>query len=222
MPRIFAVYKPKGLTSNAVLNRLRRAAGTKKIGHAGTLDPLAEGVLVVGVGKEATKQLAHEVAKEKEYVADILLGATSITDDAEGEKTERTGYEIPSEESIQNALRQFVGIITQTPPLYSAVKVKGQEAYKRARKGEAIELEPRNVEVKSIVIETYQWPHLTIHVVCGPGTYIRAIARDVGGMLGTGGYLTGLVRTRVGQWRAEDALSLAEAEERCVEWKHSN
>ncbi len=209
--------KPKGLTSNAALNRLRRAAGTKKIGHAGTLDPLAEGVLVVGIGREATKQLAKEVAKEKEYIASVTLGMTSATDDEEGEKMARTAYVIPAEKEIQGVLQKFVGNILQTPPLYSAVKVKGKEAYKRVRKGEEIKLEPRQVIIKSITLESYEWPLLVLKVITGPGVYIRSLARDVGQALGTGAYLSGLVRTRVGQWTIKDALSLAEAEAKCVE-----
>src|SRR3989344_3976632 len=195
MNDIFAVYKPKGLTSNAVLNHLRHAAHTKKIGHAGTLDPLAEGVLVVGVGRDATKQLAKEVAKEKTY---------------------RANYTIPTREDIEMILHKFEGVIFQIPPPYSAVKVKGKEAYKRVRKGEKVSLEPRRVEIKSITLESYEWPFLLLRVVTGPCVYIRSLARDMGEALGTGGYLSGLVRTRVGQWTTENALSLAEAEARCV------
>ena len=217
MKGIFAVYKPKGLTSNAVLNRLRRAAGTKKIGHAGTLDPLAEGVLVVGVGREATKQLAKEVAKEKEYIASVTLGITSVTDDEEGEKTKRTIYTIPTKKEINKVLRVFVGTISQIPPAYSAIKIKGKEAYKRIRKGEDVVMKPREVVIKSILLKSYHWPYVALNVVTGPGVYIRSLARDVGEALGTGAYLSGLVRTRVGQWTIADALSLAEAEAKCVE-----
>lgn len=219
MPNIFAVYKPKGLTSNAALNRLRHAAHTKKIGHAGTLDPLAEGVLVVGVGGDATKQLAQEVAKEKEYRASITLGITSVTDDEEGEKTNHVDCAIPTRRDIETVLHDFEGLILQVPPPYSAVKVKGKEAYKRVRKGEKVSLDPRRVEIKSITLESYKWPFLVLQAVTGPGVYIRSLARDIGEKLGTGGYLSGLVRTRVGQWTSQNALSLAEAEARCIEWK---
>lgn len=215
MPDIFAVYKPKGLTSNAVLNCLRRAACTKKIGHAGTLDPLAEGVLVVGVGREATKQLAKEVAKEKEYHASITLGTTSATDDEEGEKTDHADYSIPTREDIETILHQFKGNILQIPPVYSAIKINGREAYKRVRKGEDVIMKPREVIIKSIFLEYYNWPHIALKVVTGPGVYIRSLARDIGEALGTGAYLSGLVRTRVGLWTSKDALSLAEAEEKC-------
>lgn len=228
MPDIFAVYKPRGLTSNAVLNRLRRAAGTKKIGHAGTLDPLAEGMLVVGVGKEATKQLAKEVAKEKEYIASITLGMTSATDDEEGvllrsdftSELRQDKKKKPSKTEIQKVLESFTGIIWQVPPVYSAIKVNGKEAYKRIRRGEEIVMTRRRVEIKSITLESYHWPHLTLKVVTGPGVYIRALSRDIGENLGTGGYLSDLVRTRVGQWTLANALSLDEAEQMCVQWKH--
>jgi len=217
MLKIFAIYKPKGLTSNAVLNRLRRAAHTKKIGHAGTLDPLAEGVLVVGVGREATKQLAKEVAKEKEYHASLTLGISSTTDDEEGEKTIHADYDIPTSKDIEKILDQFTGNILQTPPSYSAIKINGQEAYKRVRKGEKVLMKPREVMIKSIFLECYDWPHVTLKVVTGPGVYIRSLARDIGTVLGTGAYLSGLVRTRVGSWTSKNALSLAEAEAKCIE-----
>lgn len=218
---IFAVYKPKGFTSNDVLNCLRHVAHTKVVGHAGTLDPLAEGVLVVAIGRESTRRLAQEVAKEKEYEAIIRLGATSTTDDEEGEKTERHGYDIPTEESIMNMLPQFMGTVLQTPPVYSAIKVKGKEAYKRVRAGELVVLEPRRVEIKHITVVSYEWPRLTLRITTGPGVYIRSLARDIGNTLGTGGYLGGLIRTRVGQWTSADAFSLAQAE-KCVYNEHIN
>ena len=205
------------MTSNALLNRLRHAAGTKKIGHAGTLDPLAEGVLVVGVGRDATKQLFQEVAKEKEYTAVIRFGMTSATDDEEGEKSESTYDTMPSRSEIQNVLQSFIGEIEQIPPIYSAVKIRGREAYKRARSGELFELKSRHVIIKAIDVISYEWPHLVLRVVTGPGVYIRSLARDIGEKLGVGGYLSQLVRTRVGHWRAEDALSLDEAMRRVVE-----
>jgi tRNA pseudouridine55 synthase len=213
---IFAVYKPKGITSNGALNTLRHAAKTKKIGHAGTLDPLAEGVLVVGVGRESTKHLADVVAKEKEYVATIRLGITSITDDEEGEKTERTGYRIPSIKHITNILPVCTGSMLQKPPLYSAIKVRGKEAYKRARAGESIYLKERPILIKQITVEEYKWPFLKLRVVTGPGVYIRALARDLGEELGTGGYLASLIRTRVGHWNVANALPLEKALQKVV------
>lgn len=215
---IFAVYKPKGLTSNDVLNRLRRAARTKVVGHAGTLDPLAEGVLVVGIGRESTKQLAKEVAKEKEYKAIIRFGVTSTTDDEEGEKCQQEIFRYPDYTDVKNVVQKFTGSILQRPPVYSAIKLQGKEAYKRARKGEVVVMEPRRVEIKNITVVLYEWPNLTLNVITGPGVYIRSLARDIGKELGVGGYLFGLRRTRVGQWTAEEALSLVEAQQKSIEW----
>ena len=217
---IFAVYKPKGLTSNDVLNRLRRAAQTKVVGHAGTLDPLAEGVLVVGIGRESTKQLAKEVAKEKEYRAIIRLGVTSTTDDEEGEKCQWVVSRYPDRTDVEHAVQKFTGTILQRPPIYSAIKLQGKEAYKRARKGEVIVMEQRKVEIKNSIIVSYEWPNLTLNVTTGPGVYIRSLARDIGEELGVGGYLFYLRRTRVGQWTAKEALSLAQAQQKSIEWIH--
>ncbi len=208
MQGIFAVYKPKGPTSHDIINKLRRETGIKKIGHAGTLDPLASGVLVVGIGREATKQLGSIVKKEKEYLAKIKLGETSTTDDEEGVKTEiKMVGKIPTLGEVKKAIAKFKGEILQTPPIYSAVKVKGQEAYKLARKGQTPKLEPRKALIKEIEILNYQWPYLEVRVVTGPGVYIRSLARDIGKTLKTGGYLAELERTRVGEYTKEDALA---------------
>lgn len=203
---IFAVYKPKGPTSNDVLQELRRRTGVKKIGHAGTLDPLASGVLVVGIGREATKQLGTIVKKEKEYRAKIRLGMTSTTDDEEGRKKETKVSKIPKSKEVKGVVLKFKGEILQTPPIYSAVKVSGREAYKLARKGKIPKLESRKVEIKEIDILKYQWPYLELKVVTGPGVYIRSLARDIGKELKTGGYLAELERTRVGEYTKEDAI----------------
>lgn len=210
---LFAVYKPKGPTSNAVLNTIRRIAGTKKVGHAGTLDPLAEGVLVVGIGREATRTLSEAVAKEKEYLAEILLGATSSTDDAEGVLTRHIAQREPTQTEINTAVRLFESDYMQTPPIYSALKVKGKEAYKLARSGKDVVLEPRRAEIKEIEILDYKWPKLKLRVVTGPGVYIRALARDIGEKLGTGAYLAGLVRTRVGDYTLDKAIRMEKLEQ---------
>lgn len=210
MKNIFGVYKPVGPTSNDVLEEIRRQTGIKKIGHAGTLDPLASGVLVIGIGREATKRLANIVAKEKEYLATIRLGEESTTDDAEGEKTFLAVDQPPLPKKIQSVLEEFVGEIFQTPPLFSAVKIKGREAYKYARKGQAVDLKPRLVEIKNIELVSYQWPELGIRVVTGPGAYIRSLARDLGKKLGTGGYLSRLERIRVGEFSKKDCPSIEE------------
>ncbi|MDP3900109.1 MAG: tRNA pseudouridine(55) synthase TruB [bacterium] len=209
MPNIFAVYKPKGPTSNQVLNELRKTFKTKKVGHAGTLDPLAEGVLVVGVGREATKQLATVVQKEKEYIGTVKFGVTSTTDDEEGIKTEfEVGSKKYKKSDIEKIIPAFIGDILQVPPNFSAIKAGGKVAYKVARAGGMPQLGPRQVEIKAIEILEYSWPFLKIRVVTGPGVYIRSLARDLGSELGCGGYLYDLIRTRVGEYRIEDAAQV--------------
>ena len=205
---IVAVLKPKGPTSHDVIDEIRLITGEQKVGHAGTLDPLASGVLVVGIGREATKKLNEIVQKEKEYIASVRLGVTSTTDDEEGLKHEVEVKEIPEDKKISLSVRRFVGSINQTPPVYSAVKVGGQESYKRARRGEEVKLRPRAVEIKEIEILEYKWPILKLRVVTGPGVYIRSLARDIGASLGVGGYLAKLERTRVGEFTKEKAISM--------------
>ncbi|MFA6525731.1 MAG: tRNA pseudouridine(55) synthase TruB [Patescibacteria group bacterium] len=213
MNDIVAIYKEKGPTSHDIIYRLRKITGVKRIGHAGTLDPLAEGVLIVGVGRDATKKLGIEVQKEKEYLTTIMLGVTSSTDDEEGEKTSIAVKSIPTQKEVEEAVKSFVGKIKQVPPIFSAVKVQGKEAYKFARKGRTVELEAREVEIKKIEIIDYQWPLLTIKVVSGPGVYIRALGKDIGKKLGVGGgYLKYLKRTRVGEYSCDHALTLGQFE----------
>jgi len=208
--KILAIYKPKGPTSNDIVQDVKRITGGEKVGHAGTLDPLAEGVLVIGIGREGTKNLGIEVKKEKEYLAKIKLGETSTTDDEEGEKEKTEINREPSRIEIDNAVKKFIGKIKQVPPIYSAIKVGGKEAYKFARQGEKPVLLERDAEIKEIEILDYKWPYLELRVVTGPGVYIRALARDIGKELKAGGYLAGLKRTRVGDFTADKALSLEE------------
>lgn len=216
MNEILAIIKEKGPTSHDVIYRLRKITGIKKIGHAGTLDPLAEGVLVVGIGREATKQLGNEVKKEKEYFGIVKLGVTSATDDEEGDKEIKKVKSIPTQKQVEKVIQSFEGNIKQIPPIFSAVKVKGKEAYKMARKGKAVELGPRDVEIKKIEIINYQWPLLTISIITGSGVYVRSLARDIGEKLGVGGYLKQLKRTRVGEFSENDALTLAQFEKSYV------
>ena len=204
---MFTIYKPKGPTSHDIVDQVRRVTGIRKVGHAGTLDPLAEGVLVVAVGRGATKQIDSIVKTEKEYIAKIKFGETSTTDDEEGEKTKVATDEVEiTKEQIEEGLKQFIGEIKQMPPIYSAIKVKGQTAYKMARKGKEIKLEPREVLIKEIEILDYSWPYLELRIVCGPGTYIRSLARDIGEELTVGAYLAELKRTRVGDYKIEEAI----------------
>lgn len=203
---LFAVDKPKGISSNGLLNIIRKFANTKKVGHGGTLDPLASGVLVVAIGRESTRKLTSSIMGEKEYFAEIHLGATSETDDDEGKKTVIKIKKIPSMVDIKKVIKSFEGEILQKPPIYSALKIKGKPAYKYARQGQNIDLPKRPVLIKKIKIESYNWPILKINVTSGSGVYIRGLARDIGESLGVGGYLKNLVRTRVGDFYIDSAI----------------
>ena len=210
---LLVIDKPLGYTSMGVCKKVRWLlvqGGAKKkvkVGHAGTLDPLATGVLVVLVGK-ATKLQDQHMAGEKEYVAEIDLGHFSTTDDREGEHTAVEIDQPPSREDVEQACAKFVGEIAQRPPAYSAMKIDGQRAYKLARQGEQVELKPRPVVIHEIGVVEYAYPRLVIDVRCGKGTYIRSLARDLGEALGTGGMLDGLRRTRVGEWGIDRAKTL--------------
>ena len=210
MQNVFAIYKPKGPSSNRILQYIKRKSGIKKIGHGGTLDPLASGVLIVGVN-EGTKLLNAPELKEKEYLADIKLGSYSSTDDEEGEKRLVMVIKAPEKIAVENALNKFVGCIEQVPPVFSAIKIVGREAYKLARRGQEVEMRPRLVEVKEIELLSYAWPNLRLRVVTGPGVYIRALARDIGRELRTGAYISELERMRVGGFTKETTLSPEEA-----------
>ncbi len=196
------------MTSNQVLEIIRKITGIRKVGHAGTLDPLARGVLVVGIKREATRELDKIRKQEKEYIAEIKFGFESETDDEEGKKKKIEIKEVPSLEKIKKALFDFKGRIWQVPPKYSAVKIKGKEAYKLARKGIDVQIKPRKVLLKSIEIIKYRFPYLKIRIVCGTGFYVRALARDLGKKLGTGAYLKDLERIRVGDFKKKGAWKL--------------
>ncbi len=207
----FVIYKPKGPTSFDIIRGIQRALGQRKgIGHAGTLDPLASGVLVIGIGREATKKLGEIVGKEKEYLAEIHLGATSTTDDAEGDLTETGAAPVESAE-VAKAVGSFKGTISQTPPIYSALKIGGKPAYKFARKGQSVEMKPREAKIFEAEILDYKWPTLKVRFVTGPGVYVRALARDIGEKLSVGGYLAALERTRVGEFTIANSITLEEA-----------
>ncbi len=199
--------KPQGLTSNQALGRLKRLFHPKKVGHAGTLDPLATGVLPIAFG-EATKTVAHVVDCEKTYDFTIRWGVETDTDDAEGQPV-KTSDERPSREAIEAALPHFIGDIMQTPPCYSAIKVDGERAYDLARDGETVELEPRMVSIYELEIVEAPSPDLTRLICdCGKGTYVRSIARDLGRALGCFGHIAALRRTSVGAFSEENAISL--------------
>ncbi len=213
MDRILAIWKPKGPTSHDMIDKIRKITREQTVGHAGTLDPLASGILVIGIGREATRKLKDMVQKEKEYIAKIRLGVTSTTDDEEGTKLATSDQRPATSDEIKNAVPKFIGRIMQTPPAYSAVKIEGRRAYKSARRGEIVKLKPREVEIKNIEILEYTWPYLKLRVLTGPGVYIRALARDLGKALGVGGYLADLERTRVGNFTKKDSVGLEEFSE---------
>jgi tRNA pseudouridine55 synthase len=204
-PGIYAFLKPKGVSSYDIIRVLKKD-NKEKIGHAGTLDPQASGVLVVAIGKEFTKKLQNEVKKEKEYIAEIYLGKISETFDEEGEKTIIKINKKSKLEDVKKAIFKFIGKIKQTPPIFSAVKIKGKPLYFYARKGIKINPKEREVEIKNIKIIKYKWPILKIKVLCGPGVYIRSLANDLGKYLKTGGYLKKLIRTRVGDFSLKSCI----------------
>ena len=201
------VDKPAGLTSHDVVARVRRLAGTRKVGHAGTLDPMATGVLVLGVNR-ATRLLGHLMLTEKAYDATITLGESTTTDDAEGETIARSDTSALGEAQVRAALADFVGDIDQVPTAVSAIKVDGKRAYARVRAGEEVELSARRVHIASIEVTRVELPEVDISVRCSSGTYIRAIARDLGAALGVGGHLSALRRTAVGAFAIAQARSL--------------
>lgn len=210
------VDKPAGLTSHGVVSRMRRLAGTRRVGHAGTLDPMATGVLVIGVEK-ATRLLGHLALTRKEYVATIRLGQTTVTDDAEGEVTATASAAAVTREAVDTGIAALTGDILQVPSKVSAIKVNGVRSYARVRGGEDFELPARPVTVSSFTVQDLRHEgdlvDLDVTVECSSGTYIRALARDLGAGLGTGGHLTALRRTRVGPYGIGLARTLEQLED---------
>lgn len=204
---LVVVDKPAGMTSHDVVARVRRLAGTRKVGHAGTLDPMATGVLVLGVGR-ATRLLGHLLVTDKAYDATVRLGESTTTDDAEGETVARTPTDAVTEADVRAALAAMVGEVDQVPSAVSAIKVDGKRAYARVRSGEQVELAARRVRIDAIEVHAVRGDDVDISVSCSSGTYIRAIARDLGDALGVGGHLVALRRTAVGPYRIEDAHTL--------------
>jgi len=198
------VNKPLGLTSFAVVRKIRGWSQVKKVGHAGTLDPLATGVLLVCLGK-ATKQSAELMGQTKVYEAEVKLGQSTTTDDAEGDILESSPVPALSEALLLETFQRFIGEIDQIPPMFSAIKKDGKRLYKLARAGKVIEREPRKVHIHSIDLLGFELEKIHMRVTCGSGTYIRSLARDLGEALGCGAHLSGLVRTAVGSYCVEDA-----------------
>jgi tRNA pseudouridine55 synthase len=205
--QMILIDKPIGWTSFDVVNKLRYKLKIKKIGHAGTLDPLASGLLILCTGK-MTKRIDEYQAQEKEYTGKFIIGQSTPSHDLETEISETKDISAVTEEQIYLAARKLTGVIQQIPPLHSAIKVDGKRAYKLARKGSDLELKPREVTVSQFEITSIQKPEIHFRIVCSKGTYIRSLARDFGNDLGVGAYLTGLCRTRIGDFKLENALTL--------------
>lgn len=208
---ILSFNKPYGWTSFQVVSKVRSAISKKlhvkkiKVGHAGTLDPLATGVLIVCTGK-STKLIDELQSHTKEYIATLKLGAATPSYDKETEEYAVYPTEHISKELVETVLQRFIGTIEQTPPEYSAVKINGKRAYEFARKGKSVELKPKTLVIDSIELLECNFPEIVIRVVCSKGTYIRALARDIGRELQSGAYLTGLVRTRIGEYKIDECL----------------
>ena len=210
---ILNINKPLHWTSFDCCNALKRNYPRKtKIGHAGTLDPLASGVLIIAIGK-ATKRIDELQAQTKQYLAQITLGATTITYDAEFYPESINNTSNTSKDQILNTIQKFVGNIEQLPPIYSALKIDGKRAYELARKGQEVVLKPRVITIDSIELKDYECndgiTKFSILVTCSKGTYIRSLANDIGKELGTGAFLSGLIRTASGDYRVEDSIDLA-------------
>lgn len=202
------LHKPVGMTSRAVVDWVHeRLGGSVKVGHTGTLDPLAEGVIVLAVG-QAVRFIEFIQNVRKTYRSTFHLGETSSTDDAEGERTPFPEARVPEEETVRQMLPRFVGDLEQVPPQYSAIKRDGQRAYHQARQGKTLAMEPRTVRVERLTLLRYHYPRLEVEIVCGKGTYVRSLARDIGQALGCGGYVACLMRTQIGPFTAQHSLSL--------------
>ncbi len=206
MDGILNLNKPRGLTSHDVVARVRAVARQQGVGHAGTLDPMATGVLLLCLGR-ATRLAEYLMDSPKLYRARVRLGVTTDTDDAEGTVIAERPVEV-DRMAVEAALEQFRGPILQVPPMYSALKQGGRPLYRLARQGQTVERQPRPVEIYRLDLTAWEPPELALEVLCSPGTYIRALARDLGEALGCGAHLTGLIRLASGDFRLEDAVDL--------------
>jgi len=207
------INKPSGPTSHDIINKLRRLTDIKKIGHAGTLDPFASGLLICAVGREATKEIDKFVKLDKEYIATLHLGAVTDSYDRTGKiiaasAEVRQLAEPPKKEIVEKAVLEFIGPQLQTPPMFSAKKINGKKMYELARQGKEVERQPCAITIYEMEILSYDWPILKIKVKCSTGTYIRTIAYDLGERLGCGAYLEELERTKIGEYGVEEAIRL--------------
>jgi tRNA pseudouridine55 synthase len=205
--RVLLINKPLEWTSFDVVNKLRSKLKIKKIGHAGTLDPLATGLLIICVGK-MTKKIEEFMGLEKEYTGTLVLGQTTPSHDLETEVSEKKDISHVTPEKIHSIIQLFKGKINQLPPIHSAIKIGGKRAYKFARKGATVELKSREVEIKEFEITGIHLPEVHFRIVCSKGTYIRSIVRDVGEGLGVGAYLSQLCRTSIGEYKLSNALTI--------------
>lgn len=207
--KVLLIDKPLTWTSFNVVSKIRSAIRIKKVGHAGTLDPLATGLLIVCTGK-FTKRINEFMGQEKEYMATFTLGARTPTYDLESEPMDFRSLDGLTETALRQAVLGFTGDILQVPPIHSAIKQKGKPVYLAARKGQDVVLEPRPVTIRAFDVLGVRFPEVDVRIVCTTGTYIRSLANDLGAALGCGGYLSALRRTRIGDSRVEEALQLTE------------
>lgn len=210
--RVLLINKPLRWTSFDAVRKIRNLTRTKKVGHAGTLDPLATGLLIVCTGK-FTKKINEFMAQEKEYTGTITLGAVTPTYDLESEPQEHHSTDQLTTADLQKATEPFLGRIMQVPPIHSAIKKEGVRVYELARRGEDVKLEPRPVVISEFNLTKVEMPVVHFKVVCSTGTYIRSLANDYGAQLGCGGYLSSLCRIRIGEFRLDDAITIEQLEE---------
>jgi tRNA pseudouridine55 synthase len=209
--QVLVINKPLGWTSFDVIRKVRNLVKIKKVGHAGTLDPLATGLLIICTGR-FTKRISEFMAQEKEYTGTFTIGATTPTFDFERAPENFRDTSLIKDEQIYAATKHFTGDILQAPPIHSAIKKNGKRAYELARQGKEIILEPRKVTISEFEITAIELPVVHFRVVCSTGTYIRSLANDMGELLGCGAYLSGLCRTRIGAFTLQDALKMEDAE----------
>jgi tRNA pseudouridine55 synthase len=219
--QVLLIDKPLNWTSFDVVRKVRNTMKIKKVGHAGTLDPLATGLLIVCTGK-FTKRINEYMAQEKEYTGTITLGAITPTYDLESEPQDFKSYDHITPDDINTAVQQFIGDIQQLPPAHSAIKVDGKRLYELARKGKEVKLEPRSIRIMEFEITSIALPVLQFRVVCSTGTYIRSLANDMGAALQCGGYLSSLRRTRIGQFSVDDAMNMEMVEQYIRNALHQN
>lgn len=205
---IIPINKPAGITSHTVVNKLRKHYGIKKIGHAGTLDPFATGVLILLVGRESTKRSQELMKQDKIYRTKLKLGYISDTYDKDGVIQEYNIQKVPTRLEIDQIISSFIGEISQIPPMYSAIKINGKKMYELARKGQTVDIPPRLVNIYDITVLDYTYPYLTLDISCSSGTYIRSLGYDIGIKLGTGAYLETLERRKSGEYNIDNCYSL--------------